>query len=67
MSLAASVETRMVRMDAEGVRAALLKLPDVVETMQWGDNLVYWVGDKEVGGRCSPLLIWTAPVCTAGL
>jgi predicted DNA-binding protein (MmcQ/YjbR family) len=38
-------------MDAESLRAFLLSLPDVCETMQWGDNLVYWVGDKAVGGK----------------
>ena len=32
-------------------RAFLLGLPHVVETMQWGDNLVFWVGDKAVGGK----------------
>lgn len=39
------------RMDAESLRAFLLSLPDVAETMQWGDNLVFWVGDKAIGGR----------------
>lgn len=38
-------------MDAEGLRSFLLTLPDVCETMQWGDNLVYWVGDKAIGGK----------------
>src|ERR1700691_20606 len=38
-------------MDAETLRAYLLTLPDVAETMQWGDNLVYWVGDKAIGGK----------------
>jgi predicted DNA-binding protein (MmcQ/YjbR family) len=38
-------------MDAEGLRSFLLSLPDVCETMQWGDNLVYWVGDKAIGGK----------------
>lgn len=38
-------------MDAESLRAFLLSLPDVVETMQWGDNLVFWVGDKAIGGK----------------
>ena len=38
-------------MDAEALRAYLLTLPDVVETMQWGDNLVFWVGDKAIGGK----------------
>jgi predicted DNA-binding protein (MmcQ/YjbR family) len=38
-------------MDAERVRKFLLTLPHVVETMQWGDNLVFWVGDKAIGGK----------------
>jgi predicted DNA-binding protein (MmcQ/YjbR family) len=38
-------------MDAERARAFLLKLPHVVETRQWGDNLVFWVGDKAIGGK----------------
>jgi predicted DNA-binding protein (MmcQ/YjbR family) len=38
-------------MDAERARKFLLKLPHVVETMQWGDNLVFWVGDKAIGGK----------------
>jgi predicted DNA-binding protein (MmcQ/YjbR family) len=38
-------------MDAEKVRAMLLKLPHVAETMQWGANLVFWVGDKVIGGK----------------
>ena len=38
-------------MDAEGLRAYLLSLPDVAETMQWGDNLVYWIPDKAIGGK----------------
>jgi predicted DNA-binding protein (MmcQ/YjbR family) len=38
-------------MDAERLRAWLLTLSDVAETMQWGDNLVYWVADKSIGGK----------------
>jgi predicted DNA-binding protein (MmcQ/YjbR family) len=38
-------------MEVERARAFLLGLPHVVETMQWGDNLVFWVGDKAVGGK----------------
>ena len=34
----------------------MLGLPHVVETMQWGDNLVFWVGDKAVGGKMFCLL-----------
>jgi predicted DNA-binding protein (MmcQ/YjbR family) len=43
-------------MDAETARAFLLKLPHVVETQQWGDNLVFWVGDKAIGGKMFCLL-----------
>jgi predicted DNA-binding protein (MmcQ/YjbR family) len=38
-------------MDAERLRDYLLRLPHVVETMQWGANLVFWVGDKAIGGK----------------
>lgn len=38
-------------MDAERVREFLLSLPHAVETMQWGANLVFWVGDKALGGK----------------
>ena len=43
-------------MDAESARMFLLSLPDVVETQQWGDNLVFWVGDKAIGGKMFCLL-----------
>lgn len=43
-------------MDAERMRAYLLKLPHVVETMQWGANLVFWVGDKAIGGKMFAVL-----------
>lgn len=33
------------------MRAALLALPRVEETLQWGDNLVFWTMDKAVGGK----------------
>jgi predicted DNA-binding protein (MmcQ/YjbR family) len=38
-------------MDAERAREFLLSLPHVRETQQWGDNLVFWVGDKAEGGK----------------
>ena len=43
-------------MDAERLRAFLLKLPHAVETMQWGANLVFWVGDKAIGGKMFALV-----------
>lgn len=38
-------------MDVERLREFLLKLPHVAETLQWGNNLVFWVGDKAIGGK----------------
>jgi predicted DNA-binding protein (MmcQ/YjbR family) len=43
-------------MDAERIRAFLLTLPHVVETRQWGNNLVFWVGDKAIGGKMFALI-----------
>jgi predicted DNA-binding protein (MmcQ/YjbR family) len=37
-------------MDVERIRAFLLSLPHVVETEQFG-GLVFWVGDKAIGGK----------------
>jgi predicted DNA-binding protein (MmcQ/YjbR family) len=38
-------------MDVEQMRSFLLGLPHVAETMQWGANLVFWAGDKAIGGK----------------
>jgi predicted DNA-binding protein (MmcQ/YjbR family) len=38
-------------MDAERVRAIVRKFAHVEETVQWGESLVFWVGDKAIGGR----------------
>ena len=38
-------------MDSESTRSFLLGLPHVEETLQWGNNLVFWVGDKAIGGK----------------
>jgi predicted DNA-binding protein (MmcQ/YjbR family) len=46
-------------MDAESLRTFLLSLPEVAETMQWGDNLVYWAGDKAIGGKMFALVSLT--------
>lgn len=43
-------------MDVEQARKFLLELPHVVETMQWGANLVFWVGDKAIGGKMFALV-----------
>lgn len=43
-------------MDSESTRAFLLGLPLVEETLQWGNNLVFWVGDKAIGGKMFALV-----------
>lgn len=43
-------------MDLDRARAFLLSLPHAAETMQWGDNLVFWVGDKAIGGKMFALI-----------
>jgi predicted DNA-binding protein (MmcQ/YjbR family) len=43
-------------MDAERIRSYLLTFPHAVETMQWGANLVFWVGDKAIGGKMFALV-----------
>lgn len=43
-------------MDAESARAFLRTLPHVAECKQWGENLVYFAGDKAIGGKMFCLL-----------
>jgi predicted DNA-binding protein (MmcQ/YjbR family) len=43
-------------MDPETPRGFLLTLPQVAETLQWGDNLVFWVADKSTGGKMFAVL-----------
>ena len=38
-------------MDNERIRAFCLSLPHVTETMNWGHDLVFWVGDRDIGGK----------------
>lgn len=38
-------------MDNERIRSICMALPHVTETVNWGHHLVYWVGDRERGGR----------------
>jgi predicted DNA-binding protein (MmcQ/YjbR family) len=49
-------------MDAERLRAYLLTLPYVAETMQWGANLVFWAGDKAIGGKMLALIDLDEPL-----
>lgn len=38
-------------MDNERVRDFCLSLPHAAETLNWGHHLVYWVGEREIGGK----------------
>ena len=38
-------------MDNERVREFCMGLPHARETLNWGHHLVYWVGDREIGGK----------------
>ncbi len=38
-------------MDNERIREICLALPNVAETVNWGHHLVYWVGDRDIGGK----------------
>jgi len=38
-------------MDNERIREICLGLPHAAETLNWGQVLVYWVGDREIGGK----------------
>jgi predicted DNA-binding protein (MmcQ/YjbR family) len=38
-------------MDNERIRELCMALPHVAETVNWGHHLVYWAGDRELGGK----------------
>lgn len=38
-------------MDNERIRTFCMALPHVRETVNWGHHLVYWVGDRDIGGK----------------
>jgi len=38
-------------MDNERIRALCMAMPHVCETLNWGHHLVYWVGDRDIGGK----------------
>lgn len=54
------------RMDAERARAFLLSLPLVTETLQWGENLVFWIADKGQGGKMFALVDLSSKAGTVG-
>jgi predicted DNA-binding protein (MmcQ/YjbR family) len=43
-------------MDNERVREFCLGLPHVTEAIGWGHHLVFWVGDKAIGGKMFALI-----------
>ena len=51
---AAEVDEDLAKGD--DLSAFLLTLPHTVETRQWGNNLVFWVGDKAIGGKMFALI-----------
>jgi predicted DNA-binding protein (MmcQ/YjbR family) len=38
-------------MDNERIREFCMALPYAAETLNWGHHLVYWVGERELGGK----------------
>ena len=38
-------------MDNERIRGICLSLPHAKETVNWGHHLVYWAGDRDLGGK----------------
>ncbi|MGB6744967.1 MAG: MmcQ/YjbR family DNA-binding protein [Terracidiphilus sp.] len=38
-------------MDNERIRAICMAMPHAAETVNWGHHLVYWAGDRAVGGK----------------
>ena len=49
--LVRSVRARLGGMDNERIREICLALPHAKETMNWGHHLVYWAGDRDLGGK----------------
>jgi predicted DNA-binding protein (MmcQ/YjbR family) len=43
-------------MDNEQFRAICLTLPHTVEAVGWGHHLVFWAGDKAIGGKMFALI-----------
>ena len=48
---APAAELHFSGMDNERIREICLKLPYVAETLNWGHHLVYWAGDRDIGGK----------------
>ena len=50
-SLPAERRIRLTAMDNERIREICMALPHVSESVNWGHHLVYWVGDRDIGGK----------------
>ena len=46
-----SISSYTLRMDNERIREICLGMPNVVEKLNWGHRLVYFVGDRDIGGK----------------
>ena len=42
---------KIAAMDNERIREICLAFPHAKETLNWGHHLVYFVGDKDIGGK----------------
>ena len=47
----AAVRATLSEMDNERIRDICMALPHVAETLNWGHHLVYWAGDRVIGGK----------------
>ena len=52
----ANVLPTLLLMDNERIRAFCLGLPHVTETVSWGHHLVFWAGDRDIGGKMFALI-----------
>ena len=43
-------------MDNERIREICMAMPHVCETVNWGHHLVYFVGDRDIGGKMFALI-----------
>ena len=46
-----SGQLKLSFMDNERIREICLSLPFAAETLNWGHHLVYWAGERELGGK----------------
>jgi predicted DNA-binding protein (MmcQ/YjbR family) len=44
-------DLHFLEMDNERIREICMGLPHVTETLNWGHHLVYWAGNRDIGGK----------------